>query len=146
MHLVPDVLVLLSPAVVCMAVACCIASAAPHGVEETKDSATLADVWLMSDAESDHGSWDDDDPLSQEPVASALPTAARQYQQGDRVYWKKSRSNDRDKKHVRYGDRARVIGVDSSDGTIYVKFGDSERPTSSCSVDEVSSCGAPRPL
>ena len=35
---------------------------APHGVEETKDSATLADVWLMSDAESDHGSWDDDDP------------------------------------------------------------------------------------
>ena len=99
----------------------------------------------MSDAESDHGSWDDDDPLSQEPVASALPTATREYRLGDRVYWKKSLSNDRDKKHVRYGDRGRVIGVDSSDGTIYVKFGDSET-YSSCSVDEVSSCGAPRPL
>ena len=120
---------------------------APHGVEETEDSATLSDVRLMSDAESDRGSWDDDDPqLSLKPLATALPTAAtRQYRQGDRVYWKKSRSDDRDKKHVRYRDRGLVTGVDS-DGTIYVKFGDSEQTSSSCSVDEVSSCSGSRPL
>ena len=117
----------------------------PHGVEETEDSATLADVWLMSDAESDHGSWGDGDPLSLDSLESALPTTTRQYKQGDRVYWKKGRSNDRDKKRVRYRERGLVTGVDS-DGTIYVKFGDSEQTTSSCSVDEVSSCSGSRPL
>ena len=61
------------------------------------------------------------------------------------MYWKKGRSNDRDKKRVRYRERGLVTGVDS-DGTIYVKFGDSEQTTSSCSVDEVSSCSGSRPL
>ena len=78
---------------------------APHGVEETEDSATLADVWLMSDAESDHGSWGDGDPLSLDSLESALPTTTRQYKQGDRVFWKKTEEpicNDSDKKHVQY--------------------------------------------
>ena len=124
----PTVLVLLSP----LRLACC--TVKEYCTRPAEDSVTLADVWLMSDAESDHGSWDNNDPLSlepepeAEPVASALPTATREYRLGDRVYWKKSLSNDRDKKHVRYGDRGRATGVDRSDGTttIYVKFGDSE--------------------